>query len=121
MGAKVSPRASKTRAFRAALLGSIVGASSVSLSPAIAQEQSSTQPTTETIIVTGSRIPQANLKSVSPIQVVNDQEFKLPRLVLDAAEASENIFGFIQCRNNNRNLHQSLEYAQKSGFMGYLQ
>src|SRR5436305_14772381 len=29
------------------------------------------------IVVTGSRIPQPNLTSVSPIQVVTDQEFKL--------------------------------------------
>ena len=45
--------------------------------PALAQGQSADQSAQQTIIVTGSRIPQANLKSVSPIQVVNDQEFKL--------------------------------------------
>jgi hypothetical protein len=38
---------------------------------------------------------------------VNDKEFSLPRLVFDAAEAREDIFGFIQRRNNNRNFHQS--------------
>ncbi|MBL8551165.1 MAG: TonB-dependent receptor [Hyphomonadaceae bacterium] len=57
------------------LAGTILaGASVVGLvAPAAAQDAG----VGDEIVVTGSRIPQANLQSVSPIQVVNDEEFKL--------------------------------------------
>src|ERR1700676_4258247 len=49
--------------------------------PAFAQ-QTSTGPDAsapiEEVIVTGSRIPQPNLTSTSPIEVVDDKEIKLP-------------------------------------------
>lgn len=51
----------------------LCGAAFVALaaSPAFAQEADVSE-----IVVTGSRIPQPNLTSVSPIQVVTDQEFQ---------------------------------------------
>src|SRR3954454_10542287 len=45
-------------------------------SPALAAEAAANAEVSE-FVVTGSRIPQPNLTSVSPIQVVTDQEFKL--------------------------------------------
>jgi outer membrane receptor protein involved in Fe transport len=69
----------KTRNIRGRLLASstICGAAFLALSTtqAIAAEAPAAE--VSEIVVTGSRIPQPNLTSVSPIQVVNDQEFKL--------------------------------------------
>ncbi|HZF25230.1 MAG TPA: TonB-dependent receptor [Steroidobacteraceae bacterium] len=66
------------RAVRHALLFGAVTATSVSL-PAFAQDQQEAAPSTElgTVVVTGSRIPQPNLTSVSPVTSVSNQELKL--------------------------------------------
>ncbi|MFZ1990934.1 MAG: TonB-dependent receptor [Alphaproteobacteria bacterium] len=71
------PKPVVARSLRAALLGSIAGTLAVGVTPALAQDQSSRETAQQTIIVTGSRIPQANLKSVSPIQTIDEKEFKL--------------------------------------------
>ena len=54
----------------ALLLGAAAG------TPAFAQDQENAAPVTE-VVVTGSRIPQPNLTSTSPIQVVSDKEIAL--------------------------------------------
>jgi outer membrane receptor protein involved in Fe transport len=66
------------RAVRHALLFGAVATTGVSL-PAFAQDQQEAAPSTElgTVVVTGSRIPQPNLTSVSPITAVSNQEMKL--------------------------------------------
>jgi outer membrane receptor protein involved in Fe transport len=59
------------RSLRSALLLGAASAAVAGLSvPASAQE------TTETVVVTGSRIPQAGLYSTSPVTAVGQQEFK---------------------------------------------
>jgi len=40
---------------------------------------------------------------------VNDNELKLTLLVIDTVQAREDISGFVQCRNNNRNFHRSIK------------
>jgi outer membrane receptor protein involved in Fe transport len=60
------------RSLRSALLLGAASAAAISVSlPASAQDQS-----TETVIVTGSRIPQQGLYSASPVTAVGQQEFK---------------------------------------------
>jgi len=70
----------KIQSTRGRLLASstICGAAFLALSAshAIAAEAAANAEVSE-IVVTGSRIPQPNMTSVSPIQVVTDQEFKL--------------------------------------------
>src|SRR5665213_2501818 len=53
----------------------ICGAAVLAGAPAFAQDKGATQ--VEEFVVTGSRIPQPNLTSTSPITVVGDQEAKL--------------------------------------------
>jgi iron complex outermembrane receptor protein len=69
----------KTRSIRGRLLASstICGAAFLALSTTHAVAADAAAAEVSEIVVTGSRIPQPNLTSVSPIQVVNDQEFKL--------------------------------------------
>ena len=66
----------KTQSTRSRLLASsvICGAAVLASGQAFAQDQG-TQ--VEEFVVTGSRIPQPNLTSTSPITVVGDQEAKL--------------------------------------------
>jgi outer membrane receptor protein involved in Fe transport len=66
------------RAVRHALLFGAVATTGVSL-PAFAQDQQEAAPSTElgTVVVTGSRIPQPNLTSISPVTAVSSQEVKL--------------------------------------------
>ncbi|HZF25633.1 MAG TPA: TonB-dependent receptor [Steroidobacteraceae bacterium] len=66
------------RAVRHALFASAATAASVSV-PAFAQDQQEGSPASEigTVVVTGSRIPQPNLTSVSPVTSVGSQELKL--------------------------------------------
>jgi outer membrane receptor protein involved in Fe transport len=66
------------RAVRYALFASAATAASTSL-PAYAQDQQEAAPASEigTVVVTGSRIPQPNLTSVSPVTSVGSQELKL--------------------------------------------
>ncbi len=70
MGVRVSSNVLTTCGFRTALLGTVAGAIALAALPAQAD-------TATEIVITGSRIPQANLTSTSPIQSVTDQEFKL--------------------------------------------
>jgi iron complex outermembrane recepter protein len=68
----------KIQSTRARLLASsmICGAAALSFAvPAYAQDQADTE--VEAVVVTGSRIPQPNLTSTSPITVIGDQEVKL--------------------------------------------
>jgi iron complex outermembrane recepter protein len=55
----------------------ICGAAFLALSATQAAAQAAAGAEVSEIVVTGSRIPQPNLTSVSPIQVVTDKEFKL--------------------------------------------
>ena len=71
-----SPRRRTLRAL-AALAGT-AAASLCNLTLAQAPaEQASQPPALQEVVVTGSRIPQPNLTSVSPIQAVGHQEFQL--------------------------------------------
>ena len=67
----------KTQSTRSRLLASsvICGAAVLAGGQAFAQDQGAAQ--VEEFVVTGSRIPQPNLTSTSPITVVGDQEAKL--------------------------------------------
>ena len=66
------------RAVRYALLASAATAASTSM-PAFAQEAQEAAPASEigTVVVTGSRIPQPNLTSISPVTSVGNEELKL--------------------------------------------
>jgi outer membrane receptor protein involved in Fe transport len=63
------------KSMRERLLAStiICGAALLAAAPAFAQDDTEVA----AVVVTGSRIPQPNLTSVSPLTVVNDQELKL--------------------------------------------
>ncbi len=65
--------------IREGLLASSIlcGAALSAIAAAPAAAQTSTDSEVSEIVVTGTRIPQPNLTSISPIQVVNDQEFQL--------------------------------------------
>ena len=69
----------KTQDIRGRLLASstICGAAFLALSTTHAVAAEAAAAEVSEIVVTGSRIPQPNLSSVSPIQVVTDQEIKL--------------------------------------------
>ena len=62
-----------TRAVKYALLASAATAASTSM-PAFAQEAQEAAPASEigTVVVTGSRIPQPNLTSISPVRPLCD-------------------------------------------------
>lgn len=66
----MSTRTSVRRAVRYALLSSAVAASATTL-PAFGQE------TIQEVVVTGSRIPQPNLTSISPVQSVGAEAVKI--------------------------------------------
>src|SRR5687768_12377892 len=69
----------KTQSTRARLLASsmICGVAALALGgEAAAQEQESTTEVQE-LVVTGSRIPQPNLTSVSPVTAVSNEQIKL--------------------------------------------
>jgi iron complex outermembrane receptor protein len=56
----------------------LVGTLAVLALPASAQEANQSAPAAlSEVVVTGSRIPQPNTEAISPIQSVNQQEFKL--------------------------------------------
>ncbi|WP_372786250.1 TonB-dependent receptor domain-containing protein [Phenylobacterium sp.] len=69
----------KTQTIRGRLLASstICGAAFLALSTTHAVAADAAAGEVSEVVVTGSRIPQPNLTSVSPIQVVTDQEIKL--------------------------------------------
>ena len=63
-----------SRAVRRALvLGAVAAAGSL---PAMAQEQAAKPAEIETVTVTGSRIPQPQLESVSPVTTINAEQIK---------------------------------------------
>ncbi len=62
------------RAFRTVLMCSVAGVAMLPVA-AMAQDDSGATTTPE-IVVTGSRIPQPNLTSTSPVALINSQEFK---------------------------------------------
>src|SRR5687768_16964723 len=69
----------KQQSTRARLLASsmICGVAALALGgQALAQEQEAATEVTE-LVVTGSRIPQPNLTSVSPVTAVNNEQIKL--------------------------------------------
>src|ERR1700742_344501 len=73
-GMFMSKAIARDRSLRSSLL---LGAASVAAAafsaPALAQDQQSV----ETVVVTGSRIPQTGLYSTSPVTAIGQQEFKL--------------------------------------------
>jgi iron complex outermembrane recepter protein len=69
-----------TRAVRYALLASAAAASAGGGTAALAQDQDQEQAESadvQTVVVTGSRIPNPNLTSTSPVSVIDDQEIGL--------------------------------------------
>jgi len=73
MGVRVSPNIFTTCGFRTALLGSVAG----TLALAILPTQVLAAGGAETITVTGSRIPQSNLTTTSPVTQVGNVDVRL--------------------------------------------
>ena len=69
-------QSTRTYLLTSTMIGGVTLAT-VAVSPAFAQSKSADQPATvEEVVITGSRIPQPNLTSVSPLTAVNSQEIK---------------------------------------------
>lgn len=69
-------KSNQSRSFRTALLTSAAVLSAATVLPANAAQTAAAPSSIEEIIVTGSRIPQPNLESISPVTVISAADFK---------------------------------------------